>query len=241
MTETSQLTDPDRSTVTDDVGAAAEALRALAAAEGGDVLAGQLSRLVAVIAQEAIRTKRFRSDLVAAVVPEPAPSAPNAAPGAGSGSASPVTRSRLERMTKPDLKRLIDQEGMDPDRTLRSKATKPAMIDLILAFRATGSGAPTANATPVAAPEAASPAKPPKRRRRPSPLNPYAVAAEDGAEGLREQLQQLDVEELKDIVTEYGMNHDRRAMSWTDHDRFVERILAKTDFGASQGSAFRSS
>lgn len=36
------------------------------------------------------------------------------------------------------------------------------------------------------------------------------------------------------------MNHDNRAMGWKDHHRFVERIIEKADFGATQGKAFRS-
>ena len=108
-----------------DVEVAAAALRALAYTEGGAVLAGQLSRLVTVIANEAVRTQRFRSDLVAALVPEPA---------SGGGSAA-LSASKLGGMTRAQLRKLIDSEGMDPERTLRSRTTKGEMIELILAFR----------------------------------------------------------------------------------------------------------
>lgn len=271
---TTMITEANPTTAPGDyVSAASAALRALAAAEGGQVLAGQLSRLVAVIANEAVRTKRFRTDLLAALVPEPAAAASSL--NSAEANAAPVaTRSRLTRMTKPELQQLIDREGMDPDRTIKARTTKPRMIDLILAFRASSSeetaqarasatapsGAPGADSLAVDSPAVDSPASdavfaasaespdaslpranPPKRRRQPSALNPYAVAASDGMQGLREQLQRLDIEQLKDIITEYGMNHDRRAMSWTDHGRFVDRIVEKTDFGATQGSALRTS
>lgn len=267
MTSVTTETNP-----TDEVTAASAALRALAAADGGAVLAGQLARLVTVIADEAVRTKRFRTDLLAALAPERAAAAV-ADPDAGTdGSTSSDSRSRLNRMTKPELQRLIAQEGMDPHGTIKSRSTKGQMIDLILAFRTSSSEevtqapAPSAPAPSASAPDAPAtdsdapqspasdataaasaetpdasgpPANPPRRRRQPSVLNPYEVAASDGVQGLREQLQKLDVEQLKDIVAEYGMNNDRRAMGWTDPGRFVERIMEKTDFGATQGQAFR--
>lgn len=222
-----------------DVEAATAALRGLADTAGGEVLAGQLSRLVTVIANEALRTERFRSDLVAALVPEPASS---------DGPAAPVSKRKLEGMTKAQLKKLIDSNGMDPDRTLRSRTTKGEMIELILAFRRSESepvqSADEPAETPqvdASAPDAVPPAAPPKRRRRPSTLDPYSIAASDGVEGLRQRLKLLDVEQLKDVIAEYGMNSDGRAMSWNDHHRFVERIIEKVDFGTTQGSAFRTS
>lgn len=243
----------------DEVGAAAAALRALSSTDGGAVLARQLSRLIVVIADEAVRTKRFRGDLVAALAVDAEPAAP-----ASPSPAGPLTRSQVEHLNKAQLKTMIDREGMDPDRTIKSRSTKGEMVDLILAFQAAPKPATPATVAPTspmvqpAVPARAAdspgpkepdpapatpttpPANPPKRRRHPSPLDPYAVAATEGVNGLRAQLQTLDIEQLKDIVAEYGMNYDGRAMSWKDHHRFVDRILEKTDFGATQGSAFRS-
>lgn len=265
----------------DDVSAAAAALRALAAADGGEVLAQQLSRLVMVIADEAVRTKRFRGDLLAALAVEPA-----ADPAAEPPASGPLTRTQLQRMTKGELKKLIDRGGMDRDRTLRSRSTKGEMVELIVAFResrtevapatpadspaaplmeSAGAVASQAEVQPQPAPPAVSPtappaagassaseaetpdaalslppANPPKRRRRPSPLDPYAVAASDGVDRLRDQLQRFNIEELKDVIAEYGMNYDGRAMGWRDRSRFVDRIIEKANFGATQGNAFRS-
>ncbi|WOQ17365.1 hypothetical protein [Raineyella sp. W15-4] len=226
---------------TDDVSAAAAALQALRNTAGGEVLARQLSRLIVVIADEAARTKRFRGDLLAALAVEPE---------AEAGPTGPLTPRRLERLTKAELKKLIDRDGMDPDRRIKSRSTKAEMVDLVLAFQAAQAQAEPAPAEIVADDTASSeavpttpplpPANPPKRRRQPSPLDPYAVAASDGVDGLRDRLQRLDIEQLKDVVAEYGMNYDGRAMTWKDHHRFVERIVEKTDFGAAQGSAFRS-
>lgn len=147
---------------------------------------------------------------------------------------------------KAELKKLILSEGMDPERTLRSRTTKGEMIELILAFRRSESEPVRSADEPAespqvdaSAPDAVPPAAPPKRRRQPSTLDPYAIAASDGVERLREQLLPLDIEQLKDVIVEYGMNSDDRAMSWKDHDRFVERIMEKVNFGTTQGSAFR--
>lgn len=225
----------------DDVSAAAAALRALSGTDGGEVLARQLSRLIVVIADEAARAKRFRGDLLAALAVEPE---------AEAGPTGPLTPRRLERLTKAELKKLIDRDGMDPDRRIKSRSTKTEMVDLVLAFQAAQAQSVPAPSEIVADDTASSeavptapplpPASPPKRRRQPSPLDPYAVAASDGVDGLRDRLQRLDIEQLKDVVAEYGMNYDGRAMTWKDHHRFVERIVEKTDFGAAQGSAFRS-
>ncbi|SDB81477.1 hypothetical protein GA0111570_103288 [Raineyella antarctica] len=231
---------------TDDLTAASVALRALAAADGGEVLAGQLSRLVAVIANEAVRTRRFRTDLLAALVP-----APEGEAAGGTGS-----RPDLERMTKAQLQKLIDSNGMDPRQVIKTRTTKGEMVDLIVAFQQAAGRESTGPAdTPGAAPDEAAetvtksaaspaidqpPANPQKRRRQPSLIDPYEVAARDGLDGLRAELQRLDVEQLKDVIAEYGMNYDGRAMGWKDHHRFVERVLEKTGFGTTQGDAFRS-
>ena len=39
---------------------------------------------------------------------------------------------------------------------------------------------------------------------------------------------------------EYGMDYDRRAMSWSDTGRLVGRIIERAEFGITQGSAIRS-
>ena len=244
-----------------DVNAAAEALRELGETEGGEQLAGQLSRLIVVIAHEAVRTKRFRIELLDALVPAPDGAG---ALGTGSGAAS---RRQLEKLTKDQLKALIDREGMDPQGTIKARTTKGVMVDLIVAFQeTTGAQAADAAEPAAAAPAAAAtktvveknessiaespdaetqatdepPTNPPKRRRQPSPIDPYAIATRDGVEGLSGELQRLDIEQLKDIITEYGMNYDGRAMGWKDHHRFVERVIEKADFGTTQGNAFRS-
>jgi hypothetical protein len=66
-----------------------------------------------------------------------------------------------------------------------------------------------------------------------------AVMAESGEAGLRERLQALDLEQLRDIVAEHGMDHDRLALRWKDAGRVVDRIVEKVNGRNNKGSAFR--
>lgn len=81
----------------------------------------------------------------------------------------------------------------------------------------------------------------PKRagRRAPGILDPFAIYGDAGEEGLRNRLNELDLEHLRDIVAEHGMDHDRLAMKWKDPDRVIERIVEKVVTRAAKGSAFR--
>lgn len=57
--------------------------------------------------------------------------------------------------------------------------------------------------------------------------------------GLRERLATLDLEALRDIVAEHGMDHDRLAMKWKDNGRVIDRIVEKVATRTAKGSAFR--
>lgn len=76
-------------------------------------------------------------------------------------------------------------------------------------------------------------------RRSPGPIDPFAIFAEGGEPALREQLATLDLEQLRDIVAEHGMDHDRLAMKWKDLHRIESRIIERVAARASKGSAFR--
>ena len=56
-------------------------------------------------------------------------------------------------------------------------------------------------------------------------FDPFAVFAEGGSEGLRTRLDALDLEGLRDIVAEHGMDSDRLAMKWKARDRVIGRII----------------
>ncbi|GAA3459519.1 hypothetical protein GCM10018963_15320 [Saccharothrix longispora] len=76
-------------------------------------------------------------------------------------------------------------------------------------------------------------------RRTPGPWDPFAVFNEVGADGLRERLLELDLEQLRDIIAEHGMDADKLAMKWKDTSRVAERIVERVMSRSEKGSAFR--
>lgn len=76
-------------------------------------------------------------------------------------------------------------------------------------------------------------------RRDPGVLDPFALYANGGEDGLRTRLEALDLEQLRDIIAEHGMDHDRLAMKWKDQARVVERIVERVGTRSAKGSAFR--
>jgi hypothetical protein len=77
-------------------------------------------------------------------------------------------------------------------------------------------------------------------RRPPGPFDPFKVHADQGEPGLRSRLASLDVEVLKDIIAEHGMDHDRLAMRWKSSERLIDRIVETVVLRSEKGQAFRS-
>lgn len=76
-------------------------------------------------------------------------------------------------------------------------------------------------------------------RRTPGPWDPFVVFNEVGADGLRVRLQELGLEQLRDIIAEHGMDADKLAMKWKDTSRVIERIVERVMSRSEKGSAFR--
>ncbi|WP_432112538.1 hypothetical protein [Streptomyces sp. YPW6] len=90
-------------------------------------------------------------------------------------------------------------------------------------------------------PSASRPSERPRRpsRRTPGVIDPFAVFAESGETGLRLRLKELTLEQLRDIISEHGMDHDRLAMKWKDPQRVIDRIVERVGSRVTKGSAFR--
>lgn len=85
---------------------------------------------------------------------------------------------------------------------------------------------------------AGSEAKRGKNRRPPAVLDPVQVVR-DGETTLRASLEKLSLDQLRDIVAEYGMDPSRLVMKWVDSARVIDRIVELSTARARKGDAFR--
>ncbi len=74
-------------------------------------------------------------------------------------------------------------------------------------------------------------------RRPPAVLDPVQLAR-NGESELREALAKLDIEQLRDVVADYGMDPGKLVMKWRDESRVVDRIVEVARGRAQKGSAF---
>lgn len=79
----------------------------------------------------------------------------------------------------------------------------------------------------------------PANRRPPAVLDPVALAVQ-GEEALRAELALLTLEQLRDIVADYGMDPGRLVMKWKKAERVIDRIVEISISRAHKGDAFRS-
>ena len=79
----------------------------------------------------------------------------------------------------------------------------------------------------------------PANRRPPAVLDPVAFAGK-GEEALRVALAPLTLDQLKDIVADYGMDRERLVMKWKTSNRVIDRIAEISIRRAHKGDAFRS-
>ena len=77
-----------------------------------------------------------------------------------------------------------------------------------------------------------------KNRRTPAVLDPVALVQE-GVDELVKSLRALELEQLRDIVAEYGMDPQRLVMKWKTKDKVIEHIVAMAQQRARKGEAFR--
>ncbi len=77
-------------------------------------------------------------------------------------------------------------------------------------------------------------------RRAPAMLDPVELARQ-GEPVLRERLGELNLEQLKDVVAEYGMDHDKLVLKWKTPERVIDRIVEVSLGRARKGEGFLSS
>jgi hypothetical protein len=100
-----------------------------------------------------------------------------------------------------------------------------AEIDALLGFQRNSSGASVRSGS--------------RNRRKPAPFDPFVVY-EQGEASLRICLAELDLEALKDIVAEHGMDPGKLVLKWKTKDRILEHILSTVQARSKKGDAFRS-
>ena len=76
-------------------------------------------------------------------------------------------------------------------------------------------------------------------RRAPAKLDPFKILADSGEQVLMAQLAELNLEELRNIVAQFGMDPRRLVMKWKDVQRVREHIAATTAQRSRKGDAFR--
>ncbi len=78
------------------------------------------------------------------------------------------------------------------------------------------------------------------RRRKPGPFDPIEVY-QARPDTLEPRLEDLEIEQLKDIIAEHGMDRSRLAMRWKTKKRLVDLILVSVKNRVLKGEAFRGS
>jgi len=77
-----------------------------------------------------------------------------------------------------------------------------------------------------------------RHRRQPAVLDPF-IQYEKGDQELRQSLERLGLENLKDIIAAYGMDRAKLAMNWKTKQRLVDLILATVKARSHKGEVFR--
>lgn len=75
-------------------------------------------------------------------------------------------------------------------------------------------------------------------RRPPAAIDPLPLM-EQGEDVLRTALGSLDIEQLKDVIAEHGMDTSKLALKWKDRSRLEDLIVSTVRDRLSKGDAFR--
>lgn len=75
-------------------------------------------------------------------------------------------------------------------------------------------------------------------RRTRAAFDPVEVVR-NGEAALRERLDVLDIEQLRDVVAQFGMDPGKLVMKWKDRTRVIDRITEVALGRSTKGDAFR--
>lgn len=75
-------------------------------------------------------------------------------------------------------------------------------------------------------------------RRKPGAFDPMVVYREN-PDKLKSQLEELNIEGLKDIIAEQGMDRSKLAMKWRTKERLINLIITTAESRVHKGDAFR--
>jgi hypothetical protein len=84
----------------------------------------------------------------------------------------------------------------------------------------------------------ADPARRTGRRQR-AELDPFDAFKKGGENTLRDGLRRLSLEQLKDVVAQYGLDPNRLAMKWKSSERLTDHIVEFVKARSEKGSAFK--
>lgn len=77
-------------------------------------------------------------------------------------------------------------------------------------------------------------------RRTPAAIDPVELARQ-GEQALRTRLVELSIEQLKDVVADFGMDPGKLVLKWKTADRIIDRIVEVSIGRARKGEGFLSS
>jgi hypothetical protein len=141
----------------------------------------------------------------------------------------------LDRRLEKLFTLIREEAHRNPAFAARLAAILEAMADL----RTIGGYPPQSRGYSGAATSA--PASESKRgNRRARALVDPITRIQDGEVRLRELLEPLDLEQLRDVVAEYRMDQSKLVMKWKDRERVIKHILSTALNRGRKGDAFRS-
>ena len=78
-----------------------------------------------------------------------------------------------------------------------------------------------------------------QRRRAAALIDPFEALRSDGRDGLRSRLAALTLEQLRDVVAEYGIEPYTLAMKWKTPSRLIDLITDTIEQRSRKCDAFR--